>query len=81
MGADQVGDRLLDMGPEAAAAFGIGRFLVVLAGLGHVLDRHHDLEVPPLLTGWSHDLDRRLAAKPRRKPALARLAKKPRLFR
>ena len=48
---------LLDVGPDARRPAGITRRLVVLLRHGHVLDRHHDPEVPLLGAGRRHDLD------------------------
>ena len=56
---DQVEHPLLDVGPQRAAR---GPSSPLLAELGHVLDRHDDLEVPLLLRRRSHDLDRGRAA-------------------
>ena len=53
---DQVEDPLLDVRPQRTGA---GTVLALLAELGHVLDRHHDLEVPLLLARWGDDLDGR----------------------
>ncbi len=61
--ADQVGDVLLDVGPDRLAAGRVAAlFVVVLLRRRHVLDGYDDLEVPPLLRGRRHDVDRRLAA-------------------
>jgi hypothetical protein len=60
---DQVGDVLLDVGPDRLAATRVAVLGgVVLLRRGHVLHGYDDLEVPPLLRGGRHDVDRRPAA-------------------
>ena len=54
---DEVDDVLLDVGPDAGGPSGIARLLVVLARHRHVLDRHHDPQVPLLGAGRGDDLD------------------------
>ena len=59
---DEVDDVLLDVGPDAGGATGVLGVLVVVAGHRHVLDGHHDAEVPLLGAGRGDDLDRLGAA-------------------
>ena len=54
---DQVGDALLDVGPDGVAALRVAGLLVVLIRRGHVLDRDDDLEVPALLGARRDDVD------------------------